>query len=111
MTSDYKELLEVLNACGVRYLIVGGYAVMMYTEPRFTKDLDLWLAADLENAERAYMAGDLPALTYVTLQSAVLNRQSEISDLRQSLWNDAIALSSVLGTQIQPVIEMKEPVP
>ena len=64
-----------------------------------------------ENAERAYMAGDLPALTYVTLQSAVLNRQSEISDLRQSLWNDAIALSSVLGTQIQPVIEMKEPVP
>lgn len=64
-----------------------------------------------ENAERAYQAGDLPALTYVTLQSAVLNRQSELSDLRQSLWNDAIALSSVLGTQIQPAIEMKEPVP
>ena len=64
-----------------------------------------------ENAERAYTAGDLPALTYVTLQSAVLNRQSELSDLRQSLWNDAIALSSVLGTQIQPVIEMKELVP
>ncbi len=64
-----------------------------------------------ENAERAYMAGDLPALTYVTLQSAVLNRQSEISDLRQSLWNDAIALSSVLGTQIQPAVEMKELVP
>ena len=64
-----------------------------------------------ENAERAYQAGDLPSLTYVTLQSAVLNRQSEISDLRQSLWNDAIALSSVLGTQIQPAIEMKEPVP
>ena len=64
-----------------------------------------------ENAERAYIAGDLPALTYVTLQSAVLNRQSEISDLRQSLWNDAIALSSVLGTQIQPVIETKEPMP
>ena len=64
-----------------------------------------------ENAERAYLAGDLPALTYVTLQSAVLNRQSELSDLRQSLWNDAIALSSVLGTQIQPAIEMKEPMP
>ena len=64
-----------------------------------------------ENAERAYTAGDLPALTYVTLQSAVLNRQSELSDLRQSLWNDAIALSSVLGTQIQPGIEMKELVP
>ncbi len=64
-----------------------------------------------ENAERAYQAGDLPALTYVTLQSSLLNRQSELSDLKQSLWNDAIALSSVLGTQIQPAVEMKEPVP
>jgi outer membrane protein TolC len=64
-----------------------------------------------EFAERAYIAGDLPALTYVTLQSAALNRQSELSDLKQSLWTDAIALSSVLGTQIQPAIEMKEPTP
>src|SRR5579863_9695028 len=56
MTSDYKELLEVLNAYGVRYLIVGGHAVMKYTEPRFTKDLDLWIATDAENAERAYRA-------------------------------------------------------
>lgn len=56
MSSDYKELLEVLNACGVRYLIVGGHAVMMYTEPRLTKDLDLWVAADPENAERVYHA-------------------------------------------------------
>src|SRR5207237_10765534 len=30
-----------------------------------------------ENAERAYMAGELPALTHVTLQSSVLNRPSE----------------------------------
>ena len=40
MISDFKELLEVLDAYGVRYLIVGGYAVMKYTEPRLTKDLD-----------------------------------------------------------------------
>jgi outer membrane protein TolC len=70
---------------------------------------DLQVAA--ENAERAYLAGDLPALTYVTLQSAVLNRQSEISDLRQSLWSDAIALSSVIGTQIEPDVEVKETIP
>ena len=28
---------------GVHYLIVGGYAVMVCTEPRYTKDLDLWI--------------------------------------------------------------------
>ena len=70
---------------------------------------ELQMAAN--DAERAYMARDLPALTYVTLQSAVLNRQSELSDLRQSLWNDEIALSSILGIQVEPVIEMKEPMP
>jgi len=63
------------------------------------------------DAERAYMMGDLPALTYVTLQSAVLNRQSELSDLRQSLWNDEIALATILGTQVEPVTDLKEPLP
>ena len=70
---------------------------------------ELQMAA--EDAERAYMTGDLPALTYVALQSAVLNRQSELADLRQSLWNDAIALGSILGTQVEPVIAMKESMP
>ena len=64
-----------------------------------------------QNAERAYMAGDLPALTAVTLQSAVITRQAELSDLKQSLWSDAIALASVLGTQIEPVVDMKETMP
>ncbi|MEM9079875.1 MAG: hypothetical protein AAGC74_04200 [Verrucomicrobiota bacterium] len=34
----------------MRHLVVGGYAVMFHTEPRFTKDLDVWVEADLENA-------------------------------------------------------------
>src|ERR1700690_1423754 len=39
ISSDYKDLLRTFNAAGVRYLIVGGYAVMIHTEPRYTKDL------------------------------------------------------------------------
>lgn len=38
----FKELLRKFNEHQVRYLIVGAYAVMKYTEPRYTKDLDLW---------------------------------------------------------------------
>jgi hypothetical protein len=40
----------------VRYLVVGGYAVMRYTEPRYTKDLDLWISTQRENAEAVYAA-------------------------------------------------------
>jgi len=53
---DFKELLNLFNGYNVRYLIVGGYAVMKYTEPRFTKDLDIWIATDEENAKNVYSA-------------------------------------------------------
>ncbi len=52
MNSDFKELLSALNEQGVEYLIVGGYAVIFHTEPRFTKDLDIWVKPDPENASR-----------------------------------------------------------
>jgi hypothetical protein len=35
-SSDFKELLNIFEKRKIRYLIVGGYAVMKYTEPRFT---------------------------------------------------------------------------
>lgn len=52
----YKELLRTLNEHEVEYLIVGGYAVMKYTEPRYTKDLDVWVRNSLENSARVYHA-------------------------------------------------------
>ena len=35
-------------------MIVGAFAVMKYSEPRFTKDLDIWVEASSENAARVY---------------------------------------------------------
>jgi predicted nucleotidyltransferase len=52
MNSDFKELLVALSDCQVRFLIVGAHAVMHHTEPRFTKDLDLWIEPNLANALR-----------------------------------------------------------
>ena len=45
MNSDFEELLRVFNDNEVRYLVVGGHAVILYTEPRYTKDLDLCVEA------------------------------------------------------------------
>ena len=50
INSDFRDLLQSLNAGGVRYLIVGGYALMVHTEPRYTKDLDLWIEPAVGNA-------------------------------------------------------------
>src|SRR5437879_2549032 len=52
----FTELLQRLSAHQAEFLIIGGYAVMKYTEPRFTKDLDIWIRNTLQNAERVYSA-------------------------------------------------------
>jgi hypothetical protein len=56
MSSDFEELLRIFNGNEVKYLIVGGYAVMLYTEPRYTKDLDVWVQANPENAAKVWRA-------------------------------------------------------
>jgi hypothetical protein len=53
---DFKDLLNILEKHKVRYLVVGGYAVMKYTEPRFTKDLDLLISTDEENSKAVFTA-------------------------------------------------------
>ena len=54
--SDFRDLLHDWNAAGVRYLIVGGYAVMLHTEPRYRKDLDLWIEPVESNAQKLFVA-------------------------------------------------------
>ena len=56
MISDYRELLSILNAHRVKYLIVGAYAVAIYAQPRGTKDLDILVKADPENAKAVFAA-------------------------------------------------------
>jgi Nucleotidyl transferase of unknown function (DUF2204) len=56
MFDDFKELLSAFNAHNVKYLIVGGYAVSFYAQPRATKDLDIFIKADPANARAAYAA-------------------------------------------------------
>ena len=56
MEKDQRDLLRVFNERKVRYLIVGGYAVSYFTEPRVTKDLDIFIDSSDENAAKVYSA-------------------------------------------------------
>ena len=56
VNSDFTDLLRLFNANNVRYLIIGGYAVIQYAEPRYTKDLDVWISTDISNAQAVYRA-------------------------------------------------------
>ena len=52
MAESPHYLLQLLNEFEVDYLIVGGFAVMKYGEPRYTKDLDVWVHNSPQNSLR-----------------------------------------------------------
>jgi hypothetical protein len=53
---DFRDLLSELSAAGAEFIVVGAHAVMFYTEPRYTKDFDVWVRPTPENAKRVRAA-------------------------------------------------------
>lgn len=56
INSDFRDLFWSLNRSGARYLLVGAHAVAFYAQPRFTKDLDVWVEPTASNASRVFEA-------------------------------------------------------
>ncbi len=54
VNSDFSDLLRIFDDHNVRYMVIGGYAVVQYAEPRFTKDLDILISTDTKNADAVY---------------------------------------------------------
>lgn len=56
ISSDFKDLLRVFAASGVRFLVVGAHAVGYYGRPRATGDFDVWIDPAKDNARRVHDA-------------------------------------------------------
>jgi hypothetical protein len=54
--SDFRDLFAALNAVDAEYLVVGALALAAHGHIRATKDLDVWVRATTENAERVHRA-------------------------------------------------------
>ena len=53
---DYQDILAALAQAAVRFVVVGGYAVVLHGVPRFTRDLDLLVDLDRDNLEKLLSA-------------------------------------------------------
>ena len=47
--SDFRDFLTSLNNHGVRYVLVGGYSVILHGYSRTTGDMDLWVERTADN--------------------------------------------------------------
>lgn len=55
-SEDIREFIASLNQHEVRYVIVGGEAVILYGFPRLTGDVDFFYEATPENAQKLFAA-------------------------------------------------------
>ena len=58
LPQEFSEFLRLLNDNQVEYLLIGGWAVGLYGHVRYTGDIDVWVAADEQNAKRTLEALD-----------------------------------------------------
>jgi hypothetical protein len=56
MNQDFVDLLRAFIGHDVRFLVVGAYALAVHGRPRATGDLDVWVDATPENADRVIRA-------------------------------------------------------
>ena len=106
INSDYRELLRNLNEAGVRYLVVGAYAVMAHTEPRFTKDLGIWIDPTAANADAVFRAlavfgAPLQGITVTDFTQPDIFYQLGVSPVRIDI------LTSVSGVEFDAAWENK----
>jgi len=52
LPEEFKDFIQCLNKNKVKYLLVGGWAVGAYGNPRATKDIDFLLANDQKNINK-----------------------------------------------------------
>ena len=56
LNRDFREFIQSLNDNGVRYLVIGGYAVALHGHPRYTRDIDIWIEMTPDNAANVVRA-------------------------------------------------------
>lgn len=54
INKDFEDFFKCFNSNDVKYLVIGGYAHIYYTEPRYTKDMDILVEPTKENSVKVY---------------------------------------------------------
>lgn len=104
---DFSDLLLLLNAHGVEYVIVGGYALAHLGAPRYTGDLDIFIRANDENAKSILKALDEFGFGGLGLEWEDFSRPGQIVQLGYEP-NRVDFISKLSGIDSEEVFATKE---
>lgn len=54
--ADFRDFLMALHQCQVRYILVGGYSVILHGYSRTTGDMDIWVEKSGQNYDKLVKA-------------------------------------------------------
>jgi hypothetical protein len=77
---DFIDFIDALNTSSVKYLLVGGYAVILNGYIRTTGDMDIWVLPTKENYQQlseAFYRFGMPTFD-MTLQKFLLTEQYDV---------------------------------
>lgn len=109
---NFKEFIQLLNKNRVKYLIVGGYAVALHGHPRYTKDLDIWIYIEKNNAEKlinalhefGFVSLDIKSSDFLVNENVIqLGSPPNRIDLLTSL--DGVEFNSCYQSKVEVKIE------
>lgn len=103
---DYEELLKLFNKNKVKYCIVGAYALAFYANPRYTKDMDILVEPDVENAHRIVKSLNEFGFKNLRLTEKDFSRKNKIIQLGYEPLRVDI-LTSIEGTDFREVWKNK----
>jgi len=103
---NFKEFIQLLNKNRVKYLIVGGYAVALHGHPRYTKDLDIWIYIEKNNAEKLINALHEFGFASLDIKSSDFLVNENVIQLG-SPPNRIDLLTSVDGVEFNPCYQSK----
>ena len=78
---DFEELLKLFNKNKVRYCIVGAYAFAFHAKPRYTKDIDILVDPDIENAKKIVKSLDEFGFKSLNLSEKDFSQEGKIVQL------------------------------
>ena len=87
MLNRLKDVFASYQNHDVRYLVIGGIAVVLYGVPRATFDLDILIEPTRKNARRL-----LNALTDAGLATALLTNEEEVLSNEITIFSDRIRI-------------------
>jgi len=96
LPEDFRDFLSFLNKNNVKYLLLGGWAVGIYGQPRATADMDILIATDesnLDNLQKALHDFGVPAVEKDLFRESGNVFQMGKSPIRIELINEASGIS------------------